>query len=89
MYLIQKRQNKTLHVFINKNYSISSPKCAECSELRDQLKELQEVLQRLKDENASLRKENETLQRNGSSLLVTARCEVQRKDDQIIELRKE
>lgn len=65
------------------------PKCTECLKFQDELKEVRDELQRLKEGSENLRRENETLQKNSSSLLVTARCEVQRKDDQICELRKE
>lgn len=65
-------------------------------EIREQLKEAQEVIKRLEEENRHLKtkigqheKAEGTLETNHSSLLITAKAEIKRKDEQIHELRKE
>lgn len=71
-------------------------KGADYLEIRDQLKEAQEVIRRLQEENENLReqiveykKTEGTLEQNASSLLITARAELKRKEQEIRDLRKE
>lgn len=62
---------------------------SKTTKLDEELKDIQLKLQRLKDENANLQRINEVTERNCSSLLMTAKAEIKRKDEQIHELRKE
>lgn len=66
------------------------------SEIGERLKEAQEEIKRLQKENAIFkeqidnhRKAEGRLETNHSSLLITAKAELKRKDEQIQELRKE
>lgn len=71
-------------------------KNADYLELEEQLKECQDVIRQLQEDNTQLReqislheKTTGTLETNHSSLLITAKAEIKRKDEQIHELRKE
>lgn len=64
--------------------------------MRQQLSEAQEEIRRLKEENDQLKvqivnhqKAEGTLERNSSSLLITAKAELKRREHEIHELRKE
>lgn len=65
-------------------------------ELREKLTEAQEIIRQLQGENVSLKeqivnhqKAEGTLERNTSSLLITAKAELKRREQEIHELRKE
>ncbi|XP_055311070.1 TRAF3-interacting protein 1-like [Sitodiplosis mosellana] len=71
-------------------------KNADYSEIREKLTEAQEVIKRLQEENANLKEQivnhqkvEGTLERNSSSLLITAKAELKRREQEIHELRKE
>ncbi|XP_031627408.1 arginine/serine-rich coiled-coil protein 2 [Contarinia nasturtii] len=71
-------------------------KSADYLELHKKFREAEEEIRRLQEENESLKEQIAThqkiegrLERNGSSLLVTAKAEIKRKDDEIHHLRKE
>lgn len=69
---------------------------ADFLELQKKFQEAEEEIRRLQAENESLKEQigkhkkiESRLERNGSSLLITAKAEIKRKDDEIHELRKE
>lgn len=65
-------------------------------EIREQLMEAKETIRKLHEENARLKEQivnhqraEGTLERNSSSLLITAKAELKRKEQEIHDLRKE
>lgn len=64
-------------------------KCADCAALREKLNDAEEQIKQLKEELAACEKSNGISTTNFSSLVLTARAEVQRKDTRIKELQKE
>lgn len=65
-------------------------------EIREQLTEAKETIRKLQEENSRLKEQivnhqraEGTLERNNSSLLITAKAELKRKEQEIHDLRKE